>query len=256
MGRQRVTFLYLDSHCHLDQYSQPQVIARLAARDRVKVVAVTELPSAYRRLRAHLGRPAGIHLALGFHPLTLPRSSQRERILFTQNLPLCDFVGEVGLDYSRGSSEWVNQRETLYWILDQDGIDQKVLSVHSRGAEEDVIAALAGSGLRAILHWYTGPRVLIEKALENGLYFSINTSMLRTKKGRMLIKLIPRNRILTETDGPYCQVGRTSATPSAIPGIVGSLASAWGVSHRRARTTIWENWIAITTIATGTSTST
>ena len=251
-----MTLLYVDSHCHLDQYSQPQVIARHAARDGVKVIAVTELPSAYRRLKAHLGRPPGIQLALGFHPLALPSLTQREKTLFVQSLPLCDFVGEVGLDYSIDSSERVKQRKALYWILDQDGIDQKVLSVHSRGAERDLIAALAGSRARAVLHWYTGTRALAEKAIEHGLYFSINSSMLRTKKGRLLVKTIPRNRVLTETDGPYCRVDRSPATPSAIPGIVESLALAWGVSHRQAQSTIWENWIELTTTPTRRSTST
>ena len=165
---------------------------------------------------------------------------------FAENLPMCDFVGEIGLDYSKGSYERTKQREVLGWILDREDIDRKVLSVHSRGAERDVIAALTGSSnVKAILHWYTGPSVLVEKALEMGLYFSMNALMLRTKRGRRLIEVIPRNRILTETDGPYGYVGRCPATPSAIPGIVESIASAWDVSHCLARSMIWENWTTL-----------
>lgn len=239
-----MTFDYVDSHCHLDQYSQPDVVAREAVQARVEAVAVTELPSAYRRFRAHLGQPRGVHLALGFHPLALPRSSMRERALFVQHLPSCKFIGEVGLDY-RAASDRSTQRETFDWILDQNGIDQKILSVHSRGADKDVIAALAGSGVRAILHWYTGPSALVERALQAGLYFSVNSSMLRTKKGRALIEAIPRDRLLTETDGPYGKVGRLPASPAAIPETVDSLASTWGVPHGRARSVIWENWTTL-----------
>ena len=239
-----MTFAYVDSHCHLDQYSRPDVVAREAAQARVETVAVTELPSAYRRFRAHLGRPRGVHLALGFHPLALSKSSVRERALFVQHLPSCDFVGEVGLDY-RAASDRTTQRETFGWILDQSGIDQKVLSVHSRGADKDVIAALAGSGIRAILHWYTGPSALVERALEAGLYFSVNPSMLRTKKGRALVGAIPRDRLLTETDGPYVKMGRLPASPAAITRTVDSIASLWGVSHGRARSAIWENWTTL-----------
>ena len=248
-----MTLFYVDSHCHLDQYSKPHVVARVAAGDEVHIVAVTELPSVYKRFRAHLGRPTGVHLAVGFHPLAVSGSALRERFLFAQNLPMCDFVGEIGLDYANGSSKPTKQRETLRWILDREGIDRKVLSVHSRCAEDDVIAALAGSHVKAILHWYTGPTVLVEKALETGLYFSINASMLRTKKGRWLMEVIPRNRVLTETDGPYAYVGRRPATPSAIPGIVESIASIWGVSHYFARSMIWKNWITLLESAMGSS---
>ena len=82
-----------------------------------RAVAVTELPSVFRRFKAYLGQPAGIHLAVGFHPLAVARSAQRERVIFSENLPMCDFVGEIGLDYSRGSSERIKQREILGWIL-------------------------------------------------------------------------------------------------------------------------------------------
>ena len=248
-----MTFLYVDSHCHLDKYSRPHIVARAAARDRVQAIAVTELPSSFRRFKAHLGQPSGVQLAVGFHPLALSRSVLRERDLFVQNLPMCDFVGEIGLDYARGSSERAKQRETLGWILDREGIDRKVLSVHSRGAERDVIAALAGSHFRAILHWYTGTSVIVEKALEIGLYFSINASMLRTKKGKRLIEVIPPNRILTETDGPYGYVGGCPATPSSVPGVVESIASAWDVSYCLARSMIWENWTTLLGSAIGSS---
>ena len=245
-----MTFLYVDTHCHLDQYAKPHIVAQAAAHDRVQAVAVTELPSTYRRFKSHLGRPEGVHFALGFHPLVLSGSGSREKVLFAQTLPMCDFVGEIGLDYAKSSLDRPKQREILGWILDMEDIDRKVLSVHSRGAEKDVITALSGTKANAILHWYTGPSALVEKALEAGLYFSVNASMLRTKRGRRLIEMIPRNQILTETDGPYGYVGRYPATPSSVPGIVESIASAWCVPHCHARSIIWENWTALLRKAT------
>ncbi len=239
-----MTSVYLDSHCHLDQYPRPHAVAREAAQASVETVAVTELPSAYRRFRAHLGQPRGIHLALGFHPLAATKSAQRERALFVQNLPSCDFVGEVGLDYG-AASDRSRQRATLGWILEQDGIDQKVLSVHSRRADKDAIAALSESGVKAVLHWYTGSRAQVQRALEAGLYFSVNPSMLQTKHGRALVEALPRDRLLTETDGPHVKIDRSPASPVAIPGLVESIASTWGVSHRGAQSRIWRNWVTL-----------
>ena len=192
-----------------------------------------------------MGLVPGIHLSLGFHPRSVSRTPQRERAIFLQNLPRCDFVGEIGLDYSGGSPDRSDQRTLLNWILDQSGIDRKILSVHSRRAESDVISTLASSGVRAILHWYTGPKTLVDRALDSGLYFSVNASMLRTSKGRELVAIIPRHRILTETDGPYCRIGRVPETPSSIPDVIESLALAWDVPHHRARSTVWANWTAL-----------
>jgi DNA-directed RNA polymerase specialized sigma24 family protein len=62
--------------------------------------------------------------------------------------------GEVGLDGSReGRPSLVAQRRVFEHVLGTPGIDERVLSVHSRGAEAETVAALHEAGVTAVLHW-------------------------------------------------------------------------------------------------------
>ena len=80
-----------------------------------------------------------------------------------------------------------------------------------------------------------------ERALEAGLCFSINAAMLRTEKGVKLLRALPRNRVLTETDGPYVRTDGKAAEPASVPRLVADLAGAWGCEPEEARVRIWGN---------------
>ena len=54
-----------------------------------------------------------------------------------------------------------------------------------------------------IFHWFTGSIAQLEKAIEIGCYFSINPGMLKTKSGMEVIKAIPIDHVLLETDAPF-----------------------------------------------------
>ena len=84
------------------------------------------------------------------------------------------------------------------------------------------------AGVTAILHWYSGPLKHIEAALAAGLWFSVNLAMLRSRNGQRIVAALPRERVLTETDGPYLKLGAEPAEPRDIPAVVRGLGRAWG----------------------------
>jgi TatD DNase family protein len=51
--------------------------------------------------------------------------------------------------------------------------------------------------------------------------------MLANEKGRALASRMPRDRILTETDGPFAKVGERSALPWDVQRAVAGLAALW-----------------------------
>jgi TatD DNase family protein len=87
---------------------------------------------------------------------------------------------------------------------------------------------LSDSGLPAILHWYSGPLGLIDDALQAGLYFSINIAMIRSRKFPGLLRAVPRERLLLETDGPYAKDRGRPAQPDQLQSVALALAHAWG----------------------------
>ena len=64
-----------------------------------------------------------------------------------------------------------------------------------------------------ILHWFSGSNRDLERAVQIGCYFSVNSAMLQNERGRALIKNIPENRLLTESDAPFAKVHEEKLSP-------------------------------------------
>jgi TatD DNase family protein len=216
----------VDSHCHLDALADPTGAISRAERAGVIVVAVTEAPTAFQSLRVRLGSHRVVRPALGAHPLAAHRLSTFELMLFDREIERTDYVGEVGLDRSTAGREtYGEQRRVFESVLAHPKITRKVLTVHSRGAEADAITLLERAKAKAILHWYSGPERLIERALSAGLYFSINQRMLMTRNGRRLIAALPSERLLTETDAPYARARGSIGEPRDVRQIIRGIAA-------------------------------
>lgn len=219
----------LDTHCHVAAYKDPVSMLRSAGEAGVSIVAVTEDPDEYRRLRTRLGRREHVDVALGLHPLRAASFGPNDLARFFRLVPQATWIGEVGLDYSReGASTAKAQRRIFELVLTEAQPGRHPLTVHSRGAEKDVIERLADAALPAILHWYTGPLNLVDDALQAGLYFSFNIAMTRSRKFPSLVRALPRERVLVETDGPYTKDHGQPATPDGLATVVRALAHAWG----------------------------
>lgn len=231
----------------------------LAAAEQAGVitVAVTELPSRFQMLQTQLRGRDRVRVALGFHPLAVPRDLAHELALFRRLLERTDYVGEVGLDRSQqGLGSLQRQREVFERILEWPEIRKKVLTVHSRRAEKETIGILKAAGVTAILHWYSGPLGEVDRALEAGLYFSVNPAMLLSKSGRRILDALPRERVVTETDGPYTKVDGRPSEPRDVPTVVAELARIWRISVDEARDSIFATMSTIHETATASQTET
>jgi TatD DNase family protein len=236
--------LYVDAHCHLDVLTDPR--RSLGQSTATIVVAVSELPSRYRLLLARFGDHPRVRVALGLHPLRAGDATQVEQDLLIGGLSDTRYVGEVGLDFSTlGRDSKRAQLQLFNRLLGEAELVRKVVTVHSRRAETVTIDLLAQARVTAILHWYSGPPGLVDKALAAGLYFSINPAMLRTQKGRETLALIPRNRVLTESDAPFARTKGRATVPGDIPDLVSGIARHWGTSQDEARRIVYDNMVRL-----------
>jgi TatD DNase family protein len=242
---------YVDTHCHLDRFDDPPGVLAAATRAGVITIVVTDLPSHYQLLATQLSATSDVHVALGFHPLASAQNTAVELALFSSQLDRTDYVGEIGLDFSdRGWETRRGQMEILEQILDEDRIRRKVLTVHSRNAEKETIELLAMSGVTAILHSYSGPLEPVEDALAAGFFFSFHPAMVHSQAGRRLLAVLPRERVLTETDGPWTTISGRPAEPRDVPAVVGELARIWNVDPDDAQSLIFETMSALHQAAT------
>lgn len=235
---------YVDTHCHLDLLPDPR--QALDGATNTIVVAVTELPSRYRLLSTRFRGEPRVRVALGLHPLRAATAGALEEGLLVRQLDGTDYVGEVGLDFSKHGRETQRvQLRVFERLLAEPTLRRKVVSVHTRGADLAAIQRLQEARVRAILHWYTGPRGLLDDALSAGMYFSINPAMLRSEKGRAVIAALPIDRVLTESDAPFATTNGAPSDPRDIASVVATLATKWDMTVDNAREVVHENFLSL-----------
>jgi TatD DNase family protein len=196
--------MIIDAHCHFDMTPNPERYIREREVAGNIVIGMTNLPSHFQMGVEHVKTLRHVRLALGMHPL-LAKEGLEELALFRRYVDQTSYIGEIGLDFSRaGYSTRDLQIRMLRDVLSALKGKKKIISVHSRRAENELLELLTEYDIKNVIyHWYTGPVGLIAKMLDRGYYFSVNEAMCLSKNGQAILKKIPKERILTETDAPY-----------------------------------------------------
>lgn len=218
----------IDTHCHIDLYPDPLKVARDSEKLGLITIGMTNLPSHFEMGYPHLVNFRKVRLALGMHPL-YAEAHHSEFEAFKRNLDKTSYLGEIGLDFSReGYATKELQLETFKKILLSLKGKKKILSLHSRRAERPVLDELVKNHIKlAIFHWYSGPLGLIEEIIEHGYYFSINPAMILSDNGKKIINKIPRDRMLTESDGPFIISNGVPVKPIDVELVHRYLSRTW-----------------------------
>lgn len=240
--------IYLvDTHCHLDLFKEIQTNVRAEDELPIKTITVTNSPAFYVP-NANLFRACkNIRVGLGLHPELINQFGSQLRI-FEKEVSTSRFIGEIGLDGSKGhlnsySAQVSAFRSILTYV---EKADNKILTVHSRNAAKDVIQYLKhhlkDSHCKVILHWYTGNAAELLRAVEYGFYFSVNHKMLQSNKSRELIKLIPIDRLLTETDAPFTFDNIIKDRLSSINAAIKGISAITGIEESEIKSHIYNNF--------------
>ena len=220
----------IDFHCHLDLYPEPYSVARQCIERNMYVLSVTTTPSAWKGTSTLAASTPRIRTALGLHP-QLAHERRGELDLFDHLLPQVTYVGEIGLDGGKEYAHyWPDQLAVFDHILASCAqAGGRILSLHSRHAASQVLERLgvhrdAGT---AVLHWFSGTSRELQRAAEFGCWFSVGPAMLASSKGRSLAAQMPRDRVLTESDGPFAQIELRAAWPWEVIHAIESLSEIW-----------------------------
>jgi TatD DNase family protein len=234
----------IDFHCHLDLYPDPHKMAAECHDRGMTVLSVTTTPSAWEGTRALADNKGGILTALGLHPQLVAERGSEVR-LFDARLSETRFVGEIGLDGSpEFRASWDEQIKVFEHILNRCAAEERsILSIHSRRAAGAVLDRLLHFDVadRAILHWFSGSSRELNRAIELGCWFSVGPAMLQGKNGSALAERLPKERVLTETDGPFAQLNGRSLRPWDVELAVQALATAWGLETHETENAIQGN---------------
>jgi TatD DNase family protein len=233
-------------HCHLTQAAEP-------VDGNPAILSVTFTPDEYAA-RTPVGVASRIVWAVGLHPWEYGSDEQLEA--FARHLPDASAVGEIGLDGTHRARSPMNvQRDGLLKILANPETKRRVGSIHGWMAYQEVVDVLAEEPTPGIVyHWFMGTGETLEQAVALDIFFSVNDAMLSLPEGREIVARLPRDRVLTETDGPYIQAGTGLAMnpgddvpggPALRPGELTNteqqLAEIWSESTDAVRRQVWRN---------------
>jgi len=129
-------------------------------------------------------------------------------------------VGELGLDYDR--LEFSNKESQLSKLNEQLDMNERFIAgkvdlplfLHSRSCGEDlydILSSRRASWSTGVVHSFDGTKELADKYLSLGLMIGVNGCSFRTPENLATIEGIPMDRLLIETDSPYCDIRSTHA---------------------------------------------
>ncbi|HEX5153626.1 MAG TPA: Qat anti-phage system TatD family nuclease QatD [Parafilimonas sp.] len=236
----------LDTHCHIDLYPNPKLILTECDKEGFPILSMTNLPSHFERGIPFFRNRNKVRQALGMHPL-YAQHHNKEFPKFINNLAKTSYIGEVGLDFSKDGIDTKEiQIQTFESVLNIIADQKKLLSIHSRRAEKEVLMLLKKYKIQnAIFHWYSGNVNLIDEIVQEGYYFSVNPAMIKSTSGKKIISKIPRAFTLTETDGPFINENGLPLKPGELFSVVNYLAQEWKVSNNEVENIVSYNFLRL-----------
>lgn len=207
-----MTFIDTHTHCYDEAYaSDADAAISRAVSAGVVTLLQPDVDSKERDLMFELaGRhPGTLRTMLGLYPGSVDRDWRDE---FDKMLTYADrdiiAIGEIGLDYHYGAGFAGEQKEVFRLQLELAAELDLPVSIHLREATEDFFTVLDDCrhlGLRGCLHAYSGSFETFQRISRYGDWYAGIGGVVTFKKASLaeVVKKIPLDRILLETDSPY-----------------------------------------------------
>ena len=230
----------IDTHFHLDFYRDHKYWYDYINQNRQYTLSVTNTPGVYYSCKRIYSETKYLKFALGFNPKSIV-SEKFDKRLFNHLIGEAKYIGEVGLDFTGNLKERREEQLQCFDYICSSINENQVLSVHSKNAEKAVCDILKKHKVKkTILHWYSGNLETLKELIEYGYYFSINTSMLQSIKGQKILKSIPQNRLLIESDGPFTKVNNQKYNPSKLQEVYSQIGAF--LESPEINKLVWQNF--------------
>jgi TatD DNase family protein len=206
--------MLFDTHCHLNdiKYKEDMQATIFRSREEGTTHMCTvgfDLPSSQKAVEI-AEQYKGIYAAVGIHPhdaTTFDDKVEEALRALTQSHKVVAY-GEIGLDYYRNLSPKEDQQKVLRKQIALAKELKLPIIIHDRDAHEDILTILqrekaAENG--GIFHCYSGSFEMARTILKMGFHISFAGPVTFPNAVRLqdVVKLVPLERMLIETDSPY-----------------------------------------------------
>lgn len=197
--------LFFDSHCHLQDFSSLPILERNIGG----LLSLSTKEDDWDKTLSLKNSYENISLAIGIHPWYCDKlsSSWLEKL---ENILIADIdisVGEIGLDFKLCTVDETVQIETFKSQLSLAKKHNRICSIHNINRWDLLFNILDEGAIPAkgaILHSFNGSLEVANRLINLGFYISISTNIIgASKKIKDVVKNLPLDRLLIETDSPY-----------------------------------------------------
>jgi len=239
--------MLIDTHCHLDfadfDAERDDIIARAHAAGVTQMVTISTRVRRLPELLKIAEQYPSVFCSVGTHPNNADEEldiTTEELVRLANSHEKIVAIGEAGLDYFYDTQKPEDQKTGLTRHIDAARMTGLPLVIHSRSADDDMIAILRNeSGKGAfpfILHCFSAGPELARAGVDLGGYVSFSGILTFPKSQdiREIAATIPLDRLLVETDAPYLAPKRWRGKrnePSYVVNTAEVLAEVHGLTY-------------------------
>ena len=172
--------MYIDAHTHLDFFKE-NIDKAIEDINKNKIITLANSMDidSYLLNKEYGKRSEYIIPCFGIHPWSAGGfSGELEELI--PYIEESKFIGEIGLDYVwvEDKNTFPKQREIFKFILEESIKRDKIVSLHTKGAEEEIYNILSDNNYnKVIIHWYSGDLEILDKLIKLGCYFTISVDI-------------------------------------------------------------------------------
>lgn len=208
-------FLLVDSHCHLDRLDFEklgvdihQVVNKAMACGVSHFMCISVHLKQFPEMLKTIAPFDNVFASCGVHPLNQDELYQYDELLTLATNDSVVAVGETGLDYFYAPETREIQKESFINHIKVANQLDKPLIIHTRGAQQDTLDIMRehqAEKAGGVFHCFTEEWDMAKQGIEMGLYISISgiVTFRNAADLREVVKKVPLDRLLIETDSPY-----------------------------------------------------
>lgn len=261
----------IDVHCHLNhkefEGKFEEVLAN-AAKAGLKAVVVSGVnPKANIEVLEMARKFPLIKASLGIYPIDAlglspdvtglphhrgPIDLDEQFKFIEEHLDETIAIGEIGMDFhwvskeETGKQQIENFRKIIRFAIKV----KKPIVIHSRKAEKECLDILEeeikNNEIPVIHHSFGGRKALIKRGVELGHNFTVSANVVRNNGAESLVRIVPMNMLLTETDAPWLSPFKDKINePAFVAEAIKKIAEVKEISEKEVEDVIWENFVRV-----------
>ncbi|MCQ2437961.1 MAG: TatD family hydrolase [Clostridia bacterium] len=224
----------VDAHAHfssVEALNADEVVTLLCATDPAEAPRILSFASDH------------VIPCCALHPWKVDNYSVDQMLPFMGN---CGIVGEIGLDNVWTDSDMTKQIKALWAQLEYAQNHNKPVVLHTKGKEREIAAMLRPYSMPKLVHWYSCDTPPVDY-IEQDCYFTVGPDHAINPAVSQVIRMVPLDRLLTETDGLEAvewaldRKIRPEEIPSILRSELRSIAAIKGITEETARAAVYEN---------------